>query len=158
MAQHSPRIEVTNLFVDLSIEINAPASRVWDALTQKQYTDHWASEFSTGGPEFHIESDWALGSPVVWKDAGGHVVVQGEVTAVDSHRLLRFTVFDVRGAKPDVASDDGITYKLTERDGRTRLWVSQGDFGTMPDGEKYRDLSAQIWDRVLLKVKRLAER
>jgi hypothetical protein len=28
----------------------------------------------------------------------------------------------------------------------------------MPDGEKYRDLSAEIWERVLLKVKELAER
>jgi hypothetical protein len=72
--------------------------------------------------------------------------------------MLRFTAFDVRGPGPPASAEDGITYKLTERDGKTRLWVSQGDFSTSADGAKYRHLSAEIWDRVLAKVKRLAER
>jgi len=57
-----------------------------------------------------------------------------------------------------VSEEDGITYELTEHDGTTLLKISQGDFSTMAEGEKYRDLSAEIWDRVLLKVKELAER
>jgi len=146
------------LFVDMSVEINAPASRVWDALTRRQYTDHWASEFSAGGPQFHVESDWSLGSQVLWLNADAQVVLQGKVTAVDHHRLLRFTVFDVRVETPPGDPDDGITYKLTERNGRTRLWVSQGDFSTLSEGEKFRDLTAQVWNRVLLKVKHLAEK
>jgi uncharacterized protein YndB with AHSA1/START domain len=149
---------MSKLFVDLSIEINAPASRVWDALTRRQYTDQWAPEFSSGGPRFHVESDWNLDSPVLWKDPRGNVVVEGKVTARDLHKLLRFSVFDIRGERPNAAPEDGITYKLTERNGRTRLWVSQGDFSSMSKGEKYRNLSAQIWDRVLITVKRLAEK
>jgi uncharacterized protein YndB with AHSA1/START domain len=147
-----------SLFVDLSVEINAPASRVWEALTQRQYTDHWAPEFSSGGPALHIESTWGLDDPVLWKDAHGNLVVEGQVTALIPQKLLRFTVFDVRGPEPEVTSEDGITYKLTERDGKTRLWVSQGDFSSMDEGEKYRGLSAQVWDRVLLRVKRFAEK
>ena len=108
------------LFVNKTIEINAPASKVWNALTRREYTDQWALEF-TGGTEFHIESDWKLGSPVLW------------------------------------TGQDGITYELTEQDGKTLLKISQGDFSTMVEGEKYRDMSAEIWDRVLLKVKGLAE-
>jgi uncharacterized protein YndB with AHSA1/START domain len=142
----------------MSVEINAPASRVWDALTRPQCTEHWASEFSSGGPPFRIESDWDLASPVLWKDPSGQVVIEGQVTALDQHKLLRFTVFDARAERPAGASEDGITYKLTERNGRTRLWVSQGDFSAMSEGEKYRDLSARVWDRVLLKVKLLAEK
>ncbi len=53
------------LFVNKTIEINAPASKVWDALTRREFTDQWAPQF-TGGAEFHIDSDWKLGSPVVW--------------------------------------------------------------------------------------------
>ena len=105
-----------------------------------------------------IESDWALGDPVVWKDDQGQVVVHGKVTAVEPHRLLRFTVLDVRGEQPEGSPDDGITYKLTERNGKTRLWISQGDFSGMSHGEKYRDLSAEAWGRVLPKVKRVAEK
>ncbi len=145
------------LFVEKTIEINAPASKVWNVLTRREYTDQWALEF-TGGAEFHIESDWKLGSPVLWTGQDGCVIVQGNVTALEPQKLLRFTVFDVRGEKPPVTDEDGITYELTEQNGKTLLRLSQGDFSAMADGEKYRNLSAEIWDRVLPKVKELAEK
>jgi uncharacterized protein YndB with AHSA1/START domain len=148
---------MAKLFVDKSIEVNASLQRVWDVLTQREHTAEWASEFSAGGPGLYIESGWDLGSPVLWKDKKGRVVVEGVVTALERHSLLRFTVFDVREKPPQAALEDGITFKLTERDGRTTLWVSQGDFAHMSDGEQYRDLSAEIWDRALARVKRLAE-
>ncbi len=145
------------LFVNKTIEINAPASKVWNALTRREYTDQWALEF-TGGAEFHIESDWNPGSPVLWTGQDGSVIVQGNVTSLEPHKFLRFTVFDVRGEKPSVTEEDGITYELTEQNGKTLLKISQGDFSTMTEGEKYRNLSAEIWDRVLPKVKELAEK
>ncbi len=78
------------LFVEKSIKINTPASRVWDVLTKPEFTDQWAPEFS-GGAEFHIESDWKLGSPVLWKGQDGSVIVQGNVTALEPNKFLRFT-------------------------------------------------------------------
>src|SRR5947208_7251630 len=145
------------LFVKQSIEIHAPASSVWNALTKPEYTDQWALEFS-GGTEFHIESDWKLGSPVLWKGHDGSVIVQGNVTSLEPNRFLRFTVFDVRGEKPPVTEEDGITYELTEQNGKTILRLSQGDFSMMAEGEKYQRMSAEVWDRVLPKVKELAEK
>src|SRR6266702_4892884 len=144
------------LFVNKTIEINAPASKVWNALTRREYTDQWALEF-TGGAEFHIESDWKLNSPVLWTGQDGSVIVQGNVTALEPQKFLRFTVFDVRGEKPPVTEEDGITYELTEHAGKTTLRLLQGDFSVMPEGEKYHRLSAEVWDRVLPKVKALAE-
>jgi hypothetical protein len=85
------------------------------------------------------------------------VIVQGNATALEPEKFLRFTVFDVRVEKPPVTEEDGITYELTKQDGKTLLKIPQGDFSTMAEGEKYRDMSAVIWDRVLLKVKGLAE-
>ena len=145
------------LFVEKTIEINAPASKVWDVLTRPEYTGEWAPEFS-GGAEFHIESDWKPGSRVLWKARDGNVIVEGNVTAVEPHTLLRFTVFDVRGEKPPVTEEDGITYKLTEHNGKTTLRLLQGDFSVMPEGEKYHRLSAEVWDRVLPKIQMLAEK
>ena len=145
------------LFVNKTIEINAQASKVWNALTRREYTDQWALEF-TGGAEIHIESDWNLDSPVLWTGQDRSVIVQGNVTALEPQKFLRFTVFDVRGEKPPVTEEDGITYELTEQNGKTLLRISQGDFSAMAEGEKYRNLSAEIWDRVLLKVKALAEK
>jgi uncharacterized protein YndB with AHSA1/START domain len=140
------------LFVDKLIEISAPAHNVWDALTQA--TQHWIGNFGMDGA---IESDWKLGSPVYWKNKDGTVIVEGTVTAVEPEKLLRFTVFDVRSEKPPVTDEDGITYQLSAHGSRTTLRIRQGDFSAMPDGAKFRDMSAEIWDRVMLKVKELAE-
>jgi uncharacterized protein YndB with AHSA1/START domain len=148
---------MSKLFVDESIEINAPAGSVWEVLTEREYTTKWATEFSGGSP-FHIESDWKLGSPVLWKDSENKTIVEGNVTALETQKLLCFTVFDTRSERPPVTEKDGITYQLSQENSKTRLRVSQGDFSVMPDGKKYRDMSAEIWNRVLPKVKELAER
>ena len=149
---------MTKLFVDKKIDINAAASKVWDAITKRENSDQWAIEFSSGGPQFHIESDWKLGSPVYWKGEDGVVNVEGIVTAHEQNKILRFTVFDVRSLqKIDANEEDGITFELAEENGKTTLHILQGDFSPMEDGKKYRDLSAEIWDKVLPKIKELAE-
>jgi uncharacterized protein YndB with AHSA1/START domain len=146
------------LFVDESIVIAASSVKVWEALTNPAYSEQWASEFSSGGPQFSIESDWNLGSPVLWKGQDGKVIVEGNVTALEPHKILRFTVFDVRSSeRPPVTEEDGITFKLSEQDEKTTLYILQGDFSVMNDGEKYRDLSAEIWGKVLPKIKEMAE-
>jgi len=145
------------LFVKKTIEIKAPASRIWEVLTKQEYTSQWSPEFANGA-EFHIDSDWKLGSSVLWKSQEGRVIVEGTVTAVEPNKFLRFTVFDVRGERPTVTEEDGITYELTEQNGKTTLQLLQGDFSAMAEGEKYRNLSAEVWDKVLPKVKKLAEK
>ncbi|MGG3468574.1 SRPBCC domain-containing protein [Neobacillus pocheonensis] len=147
------------LFVDKTTEINASASKVWEAITKREFTDQWAVEFSSGGPEFHIETTWELGSPVYWKGQDGEVAVEGIVTALEPNKLLRFTVSDVRYEDRHlVTEEDGITFKLSEANGKTTLHILQGDFSVMEDGKKYRDMSADIWDNVLPKIKAFAER
>jgi len=149
---------MTKLFVDKMIEINAAASKVWDVITMSEYNCQWALEFSSGGPQFHLESTWALGSPVHWKGQDGSVIVEGNVTAVEENKLLRFTVFYVRSSeRPPVTEEDGITFNMSENNGKTMLHILQGDFSVMTDGQKYRDASADIWDKVLPKVKEMAE-
>jgi uncharacterized protein YndB with AHSA1/START domain len=148
---------MSKILVDKSIEINAPISKVWQVLTDPDYTAEWATEFN-GEEPFHIESDWKLGSPVFWKDKNGKTVVEGNVTVLEPEKRLRFTVFDVRGQRPPVTEEDGITFQFSEKDRKTTLHVLQGDFSAMPEGEQFRDRSAEIWEHVLLRVKGLAER
>ncbi len=147
---------MSKLFVDKTIKISAPIAQVWDVLTRREMTGMWASEF-TGSAPFFIESEWKIGSPVLWKDLDGTVVVEGTVTALELYRLLRFTVFDVRSEKPVVTDEDGITYRLSEEGGKTILQLRQGDFSGMDDAERYHRMSEEIWERVLPKVKALAE-
>ena len=148
---------MSKLFVDKTIEINAAAEKVWDVLTKQEYTSKWAVEFA-GGAEFYIESDWRQGSPVLWKDHDGNVIVEGNVTAARPNEFLRFTVFDTSGKRPPVTEEDGITYNISEHNSKTTLQVLQGDFSAMPEGEKFQQMTAQIWGRILPKVKELAEK
>ena len=147
---------MSKLFVDKTIEIDALPFKVWDVLTKPEYNNQWASESDDGAP-FRIESDWHIAAPVRWHGVDSQVVVEGNVTRFEPEKLLRFTVFDVRSAeRPPVTEEDGITLELNRHDARTFLRVRQGDFSVMSDGEKYRQLSANVWDGVLPKIKQLA--
>ena len=69
---------------------------------------------------------------------------------------LLFLMFGV--CKESMSSEeDGITFELVEENGKTTLHILQGDFSPMTDGKIYRDASAEIWDKVLPKIKELAD-
>ena len=100
-----------------------------------------------------------IGAPVRWEDGDNRTIVEGNVTRCEPEKLLRFTVFDVRSAeRPPVSEEDGITFELTRKNARTILHLRQGDFSAMTDGEKYQQMSAAVWDRVLPTIKMLAEK
>ncbi len=148
---------IAKLFVDKTVEIDALPFRVWDVLTRPEYTAQWAPEFNGGAP-FRIQSDWRIGAPVTWQDRDGSTLVEGSVTRFEPEKLLRFTVFDARlGERPAVTEEDGITFELNRHDGRTLLHIRQGDFSSMAEGDKYRRMSAEVWERVLPKIRQLAE-
>lgn len=145
------------LFVDKTIDIKAHVTYVWQVLTDKEFTKEWAGEFQNNTEELYIDSQWQQGDVVEWKKKGGEVIVTGKVTALEMGALLRFTVGDVTHTQFTLNEEDGITYEFSEKNGNTTLHVRQGDFAVIPNGETYRDITASTWDRVLPKVKKLAE-
>jgi len=150
---------MARLYVEKSIDIDAPATIVWTVLTSPKFTEQWSGFFGATGP---IETDWNPGGRVSWKNAAGEVYVSGVVTAAETNKLLRFTV---RAIKPEMQPMSGLaedditqTYALAERAGRTTLSIAHGDFSKLRDGEKIRPGAASVWDGVLPKIKELAER
>lgn len=144
------------LLVEQSIQIKAPASIVWNVLTDPNITNEWIKEFSV---DFTLlESDWKMGSTVLWKDTNGKAHVEGKVTALEPYKKLRFTVIPA-GIVPDweIKEEDGITYILTEKDNGTNLTIVHGDFGLMPEHRKYYEATVDIWHKVLPQIKNLAE-
>jgi uncharacterized protein YndB with AHSA1/START domain len=148
------------LFVKRSIEIDAPVTAVWDVLTEQEYTKQWIEEGwgKEGIEEMIISSNWKLGSEVLWKNKSGSILVNGNVTALNPYKLLRFTVFDAAAQTEFlVTPEDGITYELLEQEASTIFKVRQGDFSVMNNGDRYFETTTRIWERVLPKVKSLAE-
>jgi hypothetical protein len=91
------------------------------------------------------------------------VYVDGIVTAVNPEHLLRFTVSDV--LNPDLRptsgrADDELTqsYSLTGDGEHTILSTAHGDFAHIANGDRLYPLVEQLWDRLLPKIKELAER
>ena len=142
------------LFIDKTIEIDAPAAKVWEVITNPGINSQWVAEFSPG---MQLVSDWQLGSRVLWNEANGKTVVEGNVTKIEPGKFQRFTVFDVELGRTPVTDEDGMTFELVEKDGKTKLFLLHGDFATLAEAQKYYDMTLEAWNKILPKIKELAE-
>jgi uncharacterized protein YndB with AHSA1/START domain len=145
------------LAVVSSIEINAPASKVWDALVNPAQTKKYM---------FGCEaiSDWKPGSPLLWKGiyAGKDVIfVKGIILEIQPDKLLKYTVIDPNSDMPDIPENYlNVAYQLSEENGKTVFTVVQDGFENAADGEKrYKDTynNGEGWNPILIQVKKLVE-
>src|ERR1700760_3234702 len=73
-----------------TVQINAPMAKVWEALTESEWTKKYMFNCS-------VESDWKQGSPVIWKmeHEGKEIIpVKGFVEEIIPGRLLKYSVID----------------------------------------------------------------
>jgi uncharacterized protein YndB with AHSA1/START domain len=145
------------LIVKNTITIQAPASKVWDALVNPEQTKKYM---------FGCEalSDWQPGSPLIWKGTFNGVemvAVKGDVVSIEPGKSLVYTVIDPNNPKiPDLPENYlTITCLLTEQNGQTILDVSQGDYSTVAEGEsRYKHtVDGGGWDPILTQIKTLCE-
>ncbi|QBD74858.1 hypothetical protein EPA93_02150 [Ktedonosporobacter rubrisoli] len=140
------------LFVDKSVTIAAPATKVWEVLTRPEYAREWVRLW---WPDFALlESDWQTGSSVIWQLADGTVGSQGTISLAQPYTLLSFS-FQVNN--PYLIKQEEITYRLDEQDGHTHLSVTVGNFGDTPEHEACYPGALQSWETSLPKIKELAE-
>lgn len=145
------------LIVRSSINIQAPAAKVWDALTNPEQT----KKYMFGCAAL---SDWTVGSPMIWKGNFNGVeliAVKGSVTGIRPGQFLAYTTIDPNSSIADIPENYvTVTYTLTEKDGHTLLEVTQGDFATVADGEKrYTETynNGEGWNPILVEIKKLVE-
>ena len=145
------------LVVTNTITIEAPARKVWDALTNPEQTKKYM---------FGCEalSDWKPGSPLIWKGTFNGVemvAVKGDVVSIEPGKSLVYTVIDPNNPKiPDLPENYlTITCDLTESNGHTILEVSQGDYSTVAEGQsRYQHtVDGGGWDPILTQIKALCE-
>ena len=146
-----------SLTVTNSITIQAPAARVWDALTNPEMTKKYMF-----GCE--AQSDWKPGSPLLWKgnfNGLEMVAVKGKVEKIEPGKLLVYTTIDPNNpAVPDLPENYlTVTYDLSEQNGLTLLTVAQGDYSRVAEGEKrYEEtIAGGGWTPILVQIKELLE-
>lgn len=133
----------------VNISIDAPASKVWDALTKSEIIKQYF--FGTDA-----KSDWQVGSPVTFKGEweGKKYEDKGIVTACEFNRLLSYSYWSSISGKEDKPENyANVTYELTQKNNATDLTVTQDN---MAD-EKTKEHSVQNWRSVLADLKKLVE-
>ena len=137
------------LVARVSIEIDAPVARVWDALTNPDVIKLYM---------FGVDavSDWREGSPLVLRGVweGKPYEDKGTVLRVDEGRLLEYTHFSpLSGAKDVLENYHTITVELSEDAGRTDVSLAQDNNET----DEERDHSAAMWATMLRTLKDVLE-
>ncbi len=146
------------LIVKNQISIQAPATMVWDALTNPEQTKKYMFGCQT-------VSDWKPGSPLLWKgnwEGKEMVFVKGNIVSIEPGKYLAYTTIDPNNpAIPDIPENYlTVTYSLSENNGITELTVTQGDYSTVADGEKrYLETynNGEGWNPILVQIKQLVE-
>ena len=135
-----------NHFVEKSIEINAPVSKVWRVFTDPALTRQMGGEYVT---------EWKVGSSFSWKGLDGQILTNGSILKIEPEKLLQHNLFD-SGAASKESILSVITYEFNEQNGRTLL-LAREEFSQPKNDEEYIDAN-EGWDVALQSVKAIAEK
>lgn len=144
--------------VQNTISINAPADKVWDALTNPVQTKKYMFGCET-------VSDWRQGSPLLWRmeyEGKDLVAVKGDIVDIKPGELLAYTVIDPNNPTIEDKPENylTVTYELSPENDSTLLTVTQGDYNKVADGEKrYAEAynNGEGWNPILVQIKAIAE-
>jgi uncharacterized protein YndB with AHSA1/START domain len=138
-----------NLSLNTSIEINAPGTKVWDALTDPAIVKQYF--FGT-----NVKSDWKKGSPIIWEGEweGRSYKDTGTILDIDPGKFLKYNYWSSMSGTEDKPENYAvITYRLSEKEHQTVLTITQDNIKS----EESRNHSEQNWQAVFSKMKELVE-
>jgi uncharacterized protein YndB with AHSA1/START domain len=140
----------SNITGKTRILINAPAAKVWGALT----TPALIKEYFFGT---NAESDWKVGSPITFSGEWEGKKYQDKGTILENvtNKKLKYNYWSSMSGiedKPENYVD--ITYELKEKDNKTELTITQEN---IPD-EKMREHSEENWTKVMEGLKAMVEK
>lgn len=129
--------------------IDAPAPRVWDALTKPEQIKQYL--FGT-----EVTTDWRVGSPIRYKGEwqGKPYEDKGKILEIEPGKLLVSTFWSSLGGLPDTPENyNTVRYELSPAGNGTRLTVTQ-DNNPSDEAAKH---SEENWRTVLDGIKKLVE-
>lgn len=140
---------MTDLAATAQIDITAPTTQVWAALTEPVQI----KEYMFGSM---VETDWQPGSSITWSGEynGQRYQDKGELIAVHPPRLLELTHFSpLSGADDAPQNYHRLIYTLTPIEGGTRVQLTQDNNAD----EVAAAHATQNWQAMLAGLKRHIE-
>jgi uncharacterized protein YndB with AHSA1/START domain len=140
------------LIVKKEIILNAPISKVWDALTNPEKTKAYMFNCK-------VVTDWKVGSPIIWKGAEDEKeYVKGNILNYEKEKLLEYITFDPNSeTKDDPDNHLSVKMQLVPEGDRTLLKITQGDFSKVSNAQKRYDETIFGWEYALGGLKNLIE-
>jgi uncharacterized protein YndB with AHSA1/START domain len=138
-----------NLIASSSIDINAPSSKVWDALVNPEAIKQYM--FGTD-----VVTDWREGSPIIWKGEwqGKSYEDKGVVLQFKEGRTIQYSHFSPLSGLPDEPENyHTVTIELSGEGNQTRASLAQDNNPT----EQARDHSEKNWEMMLIALKKFIE-
>ncbi len=132
-----------------SIRINAPASRVWDALTRPELIKQYL--FGT-----QVNTDWQVGSPITYQGVwqGKPYEDKGQVLEIEPEKRIVSTFWSsLSGLEDRPENYKTVRYDLSGNDSGTILTITQDNNAS----EEEAMHSEQNWNMVLEGIKKLLE-
>jgi len=133
-----------------SVKIKAPASKVWEALTDPAIIKKWFYGTNT-------KTSWKPGTPITFEGTweGKSYIDKGTIIDVRPHTLIQYSYWSSLSGIEDLPENYvTITYELTGKNDETKLNITQEN---IPD-EKMKKHSEANWTEVLSKLKNLLEK
>lgn len=101
--------------------IDAPAEKVWRALTTAEFTrQYWH--------QTEVRSSWRVGDPVEFMVGGDEVGCRGEVLVCDPPKQLSYTWHFPRHPECAKEMPSRVTFELEELSGATKLTIRHDQF------------------------------
>jgi uncharacterized protein YndB with AHSA1/START domain len=133
----------------VSINIQAPASKVWEALTRPELIEQYL--FGT-----QVVTDWQVGSPITYKGVwqGKPYEDKGKVLQAEPDKLLVSTFWSSLSGDADIPENyKTVRYELSPAEGGTRLTLIQDNNASQEEAGH----SEENWKMVLEGIKKLLE-
>ena len=138
-----------NLTAKASIDINAPVSKVWEALTNPSMIKKYLFGTDT-------ITDWKVGSPITFQGQweGKSYQDKGTILANEKEKLLSYSYWSSMSSLPDLPENyANVAFQLQPKAGVTNLSLTQDNCPT----EESRKHSEDNWNMVLKSIKELVE-
>jgi len=140
---------MANVSSKTSININAPAEKVWKALTDAAIVKQYF--FGT-----NVRTDWKKGSPIFWEGEweGKSYQDKGEILDIDAGRYVKYSYWSsMSGTEDKPENYQNVSYELTEKDGTTTLTIGQENIKS----EEAKEHSEENWQHIFGKMKEMVE-
>ncbi len=138
-----------NFTAQASITINAPVSKVWQALVNPEIIKQYL--FNTD-----VISDWREGSPIVYRGEwqGKPFEDKGRILKIEPEKMLMSTHWSPLSGVPDTLENyHTVTYTLLDKGDSTEVTINQDNNAS----EEEKEHSEQNWKAVLSGMKKLLE-